>query len=155
MKSCGVVLSVLCLLYFIAAVYSQMVPNITFNGSILANHSYLNINLIAGSHDDTDFGVKCVTDLVTCCSSTYGPYRGDWLFPNGERLPFRYDLIEGPFEVRGDMDVTLFYPNNNVPREGIYECLIETNAVHNNGNRENIYIGLYSRGGKFLTCTIF
>ena len=36
--------------------------------------------------------VQCHTDLSTCCSGTQGIHRGDWYFPNGDRLPFPGDI---------------------------------------------------------------
>ena len=136
-------------MYFMALVHSQVAPYITFDGSVLANNSYLNISLI-GDYDGTDLGVKCLTDLPTCCNSRHGSHRGDWYYPSGERLQFRWGLTEPAFQVQGDIEVTLYYHDQNDTREGIYECRIETNAVHDNGNRENMYIALYSSGGMFL-----
>ena len=31
--------------------------------------------------------VQCHTDLKLCCSTDQGPFRGDWYFPDGDRLP--------------------------------------------------------------------
>ena len=38
--------------------------------------------------------VQCHTDPRTCCSDTQGRDRGDWYFPNGDKLPFTGDIFE-------------------------------------------------------------
>ena len=42
---------------------------------------------IVGNNVSGSDSVQCHTDLSTCCTSTYGPHRGDWYFPDGIR-PF-------------------------------------------------------------------
>ena len=56
-------------------------------GQTLANHSYVDISLVRDDSSGSD-SVQCITDLDTCCTNTDGPYRGDWYFPDGTRLPF-------------------------------------------------------------------
>ena len=95
-----------------------------------------------------DAAVQCHTDLDTCCSVMQGPHRGDWYFPNGTRLPFYYRLIIT--ESRQAQRVDLRRTNNGMEPTGIYHCDIETEAVHDNGMRETVYVELYtSDGGKY------
>ena len=77
----------LSLLWSLVEVHSQSFPRLSFMGQTLANHSYVDISQV-GRPEDGGEGVQCITDLTTCCTSTGGPHRGDWYFPNGTRLPF-------------------------------------------------------------------
>ena len=147
---CGAAMSVLLfLLWSLVEVHSQTAPYLTFMGEILPDHSYVDLSLVgdAGSGDE----VVCHTDLSTCCRGSDGPDRGDWYFPNGDRLPFpgNHPLVERrTFQTvelyRGDR-------SGSIP-SGIYRCSIETIAVHSDDNtdtttRETVYVGLYESGG--------
>ena len=142
----AVVLAVL--LCSVVRVYCQEVPFITFNGDTLPNHSYLEFSQI-GHY----ISVRCHTDLTTCCSGAQGNDRGDWYFPNGNRLEF---FPTGIYERRQSMVVILGNGRDYDPQdlmEGIYKCTIETVAVHSDEVahikiRETVYIGLYNSGGK-------
>ena len=139
----------LTLLWCLVEVDSQNMrsyPNVTFMDETLANHSYVDFNLV-GNH--TSDSIQCHTDLGTCCSGAEGPHRGDWYFPNGTRLPFSGPIGEGRgaqiVEIRTGIDT----PPSSIP--GIYRCDISTNAVHDDTDilvRETVYVGLYSSGGK-------
>ena len=142
----AVVLAVL--LCSVVRVYCQEVPFITFNGDTLPNHSYLEFSQIGRS--DSSNNVSCHTDLTTCCSSVQGTDRGDWYFPNGNRLQF---LPTGIYESRRSTAVFLGNGRDYDPQdlmEGIYKCTIETVAVRSDDTetRETVYIGLYISGGK-------
>ena len=94
--------------------------------------------------------IQCHTDLSTCCSGDQGPYRGDWYFPSGDRLPF---INAGDItETRRAQRVDLRRHNNANKQTGIYHCDIPTDAVHHSADisvRESVYVGLYaSDGGK-------
>ena len=65
----------------------QTFPYVSFMGQTLADHSYVNLNRV-GEDYYCSSSVQCHTDLVTCCYSVHGLHRGDWYFPNGNRLPF-------------------------------------------------------------------
>ena len=67
----------------------QEFPHISFKGETKSNHSYVDL-LLVGNADDNSDAVVCETDLETCCSIRQGQYRGDWFFPSGEWLPFKY-----------------------------------------------------------------
>ena len=144
----AVVLAVL--LCSVVRVYCQEVPFITFNGDTLPNHSYLEFSQI-GRYNSSN-SVRCHTDLTTCCRSEQGNDRGDWYFPNGNRLQFFDPEI---YEKRQSMVVILGNGGVHDPQnlmEGIYKCTIETVAVHSDEadteTRETAYIGLYNSGGK-------
>ena len=68
-------------------VHSQTFPYVSFMDQTLANHSYVDLSLV-GDHTDN---VQCHTDLSTCCTGVQGVHRGDWYFPNGNRLGFNDD----------------------------------------------------------------
>ena len=93
-----------------------------------------------------DAAVQCHTDLDTCCNNAQGPHRGNWYFPNGDRLPIPGGgtIILSRQAQRVDLRSSAMEPT------GIYRCDIETEAVHDNNMRETVYVGLYtSDGGKY------
>ena len=121
----------------------------------LSNHSYVDLTAVGAAMDDSD-SVECHTDLNTCCSSAQGADRGDWYFPDGNRLPFNSDGND-IYEVRKAQRVDL-QRRNDADTSGIYRCTVETNAVHSNDNsdnttRETVYAGLYASGGEEATQT--
>ena len=132
----------LCLLSALAEVHSQTVPYVSFMGTNLPNHSYVDLTLVGYGWGGSD-SVQCHTDLDTCCSNAQGDDRGDWYFPNGNRLQFSGDI----YEYRGAQRVYL-YRRNNGDTSGIYNCAIETNAVNDDDGRETVYVGLYASGGQ-------
>ena len=142
----------LTLLWCLVEVDSQNMrsyPNVTFMDGTLANHSYVDFNLVG---NDT---IQCHTDLSTCCSSSQGFRRGDWYFPNGTRLPLSGRDV--PFgEGRGAQKVELRTGIDTPPISGIYRCDIPTNTVHDDTDnlvRETVYVGLYASGGKNVVYT--
>ena len=125
----------------------QEYPHVSFNGMVLANHSYVNLLLV----NNTESGsVQCHTDLSTCCRSTNGPHRGDWSFPNGSVLGFRGSSDDDIVEFRDSLRVDLRRRNNG-SGSGIYHCSIATVSFHNNDNtlQEHVYVGLYDSGGQY------
>ena len=138
---------VLLLSLFWSVVCSQTFPYISFLDQTLANHSYVDLSLVGDG-----FGaVQCHTDMTTCCSGGQGYHRGDWYFPDGNRLPFS----GGVFERRDNERVDLRRSNSVTSSVCIYHCDIPTNAVHNdndNSVRATVYVGLYTgSGGMFLS----
>ena len=131
----------LCFLSALVEVHSQTAPYITFMGNNIPNHSYVDLNTV-GETIDTNT-VQCHTDLSTCCGGAQGSDRGDWYFPDGNRLPFSGDV----YESRSDRLVYLRYRGSG-GTSGIYRCDIETIAVTNNDGRETVYVGLYTSGGE-------
>ena len=132
----------LCLLSALVEVHSQTAPYLTFMGNNIPNNSYVDFNTVGDTIDTNT--VQCHTDLSTCCSGAQGPDRGDWYYPNGNRLPF---LDSGDvYEVRGAQLVGLRYTGSG-GTSGIYRCDIETIVVNNDG-RETVYVGIYTSGGE-------
>ena len=91
-----------------------------------------------------DDEVRCHTDLGTCCTTDQGGDHGHWYFPNGNQLGFSGNVSMG----FNDQRVTLFYTGRG-GTSGIYRCAIETVAVHDNGNHDTVYVGLYTNGGEW------
>ena len=130
----------LLILSALVKVYTQTVPYVTFMGNSISNHSFVNLTTVGTDYNNT---VKCHTDLCSCCSGAQGPHRGNWYFPNGNRLPFSRNVYEG----RGDRRVGLSYTGSG-DTSGIYRCDIETNTVNNNDGHATFYVGLYTVGGE-------
>ena len=141
-----VVVFSLSLLWSLMAVNSQKTfPYVSFMGRPLANHSYVNFSLIGKIEIES---VQCHTDLRTCCSNEQGMHRGDWYFPNGNRLPF--DGANDIHQRRDYQRVELSRINSTSP-SGMYHCDIATVEVHDNTTtqltRSRVYVGLYANGG--------
>ena len=136
----------LSLLWSLVEVHSQTFPYVSFNGTTLANHSYVSL---VGSDDSGSDSVWCHTDMGTCCSSTDCPHRGDLYFPNGTRLPFAAN--GGIFQNRWHKRVDLHHRSHVTSTTGIYCCDIPTNTVYSYADtsvRDTVYVGLYTAGGK-------
>ena len=151
------VASLLLLLWSLVEVDSQQTfPYVSFNGQTLANHSYVDLSLV-GDDDSSSDSVQCHTDLITCCTGTQGSHRGDWYFPDGDRLQFsngNYDI----YEQRVARRVDLRRRNSATSPVGIYRCEIPTNEVHDDTDisvRATVYVGLYiNSGGKLKLCSL-
>ena len=139
--------SLLLLLLFLVEVHAQQTfPYVSFGvaGQALANHSYVNLSIV-GSADDSSDSVVCHTDLGTCCSGSQGDHRGNWSFPNGDRLPFTAPTV--PIGLGRAAQLAIIRRTNAT---GIYRCRIATNAVHSdtdNSVGETVYVGLYTADG--------
>ena len=132
-------------LFLMVEVQCQTVPYVSFLGQTLANHSY--VDIIQVMYDSET--VQCHTDLETCCGLTQGSHQGHWYFPTGARLPTPgRGIVEIPQAQRVDLRRTtpFEFPIAMGPT-GIYRCDIETEAVHDNGMRETVYVGLYTSDG--------
>ena len=141
----------LCLLWSLVEVQSRTeYPYISFKGTTLSNHSYVDLSQVGHDRDGPDNNtVQCHTDLSTCCDTHQLSLRGDWFFPSGTRLPF--------YNESGDIKVSLLTQvvhlrrfNDAIGPSGIYHCFIGTNAVHSNSDPsvgEAVYVGLYHNGG--------
>ena len=138
-----------CISVCVHCLLAQTFPYVSFNGQTLANHSYVNLSLVGNDASGSD-SVVCHTDLKTCCSSTEGPHRGDWYFPDGTQLPFTTDSSKPAVgESRGVERVDLRRRKQGA--SGIYRCDIPTNAVHDYPDisvPDTVYVGLYLMGGE-------
>ena len=143
-------LLLLCLLWSLVEVHSQTeYPYVSFMGETLPNHAYVDLSLVGDDGSGSD-SVQCHTDLDSCCRGSDGVHRGDWFFPNEQRLSFFVLHISDISEFRGAQRVDLRRRNNADVPSGIYHCHIATNAVHNDSDhsvRESVYVGLYASGG--------
>ena len=78
----------LCLLSAVVELHSQTAPYLTIKGKIIPNNSYVNLSTVDPKGKKKNLNtLQCHTDLNTCCTRAQGPDRGDWYFPNGNRLP--------------------------------------------------------------------
>ena len=142
-------LLVLSLLYSLVEVYSKTFPYVFFMSQTLANHSYVDLSLVG-----TSDSLQCITNLMTCCSSSQGVHRGDWYFPNGSILQFSGDI----FESREPQRVSL-RRERNPAIVGVYRCDVSTISVHDNIDtsvRDVVYVGLYTPDqGKLISPLIY
>ena len=144
------------LLWSLVEVHSQTeFPYVSFMGENLTNHSYVDLTLV-GDYDSY-YSIQCHTDLATCCSLQQSlEHRGDWYFPDGDRLPFSgYD--GDIYEARGAQRVELRRRRYANSPSGIYRCDITTIAVHDEYDtsvRETVYVGLYATGGILMSIEI-
>ena len=92
------------LFWFLVDIHSKSYPYVSFKGQTLANHSYVNFSLVGPLKTGSD-SVQCHTDLTTCCTGCQGTHRGDWYFPNGNRLPLpgKPDIYESRGKKRVDL----------------------------------------------------
>ena len=132
------------LFWFLVGVDSKTFPYVSFMGQTLANHSYVDFARVGNLINSSD-NVQCHTDLDSCCTNSQGSYRGDWYFPNGNRLLFQ--SLNDIHQARQDRAVHL-RRNRATSPSGLYRCDIETVASHvNKMNRDRVYVGLYANGG--------
>ena len=135
------IVSLLSLLWSLVEVHSQSFPRLSFTSQTLANNSYVDISQVGNVGS-----IQCITDLATCCSGIQGQHRGDWYFPDGDRLPFAGDgdiIVETRYAQRVDLRRR---SNVNSPT-GIYRCDIPTTDVHDDNDisvRDTVYVGLYT-----------
>ena len=138
------------LLWCLVEVHCQTAPYVTFLGNTIPNHGYVNISQVGDDASGSN-SVQCHTDLMTCCTNTEGPHRGDWFAPNAtKRLPFSDADI---YENRVAQRVDLRRRNDANSPVGIYRCDIPTEAVHIDGGnsvRDRVYVGLYTDSGGTL-----
>ena len=122
------------------------VPYLSFMGQTLADHSWVDIGQVGFDGSGSD-SVQCHTDLTTCCSVAQGLHRGDWYFPNGNRLSIPSVDSGRIYEAREYQRVDFRNIDEAIKPTGIYRCDIPTNAVHHASNtsvRASVYMGLYT-----------
>ena len=130
-------------------VHSQTAPYVSFMGMNLPNHTYVDLTTVGDDNSDPGNTVRCHTDLTTCCTNDQGIHRGDWYFPDRNRLE---QLGEGSdiYMSRGNQSIILNRRNNPTSPSGIYHCEIPTDDVHDDSDRymgDIVYVGLYINGG--------
>ena len=118
-----------------------------FPAAVLRGTPYQNNSIVTledvGKDGDALF---CITNLTACCRNPYSQVLGNWLFPNGTRVPSvsKWDF----FRTRDQMMILLNRRRGGV--EGIYLCEIP-DAMH---VLQTIYIGLYSANTGEWSCTL-
>ena len=137
----GVLLS---LLWSLVEVHSQtQYPHVFFMGENLPNNSYVNVALVGTAVLGLDYAIHCNSDLDGCCSSKYGPYRGDWYLPNEDKVQ-TYEN-EGFYASYENQSVFLHCGNIINAQSGIYQCVIEVAGLDEFDEAANktMYVGLY------------
>ena len=124
--------------------YTDATPYITFMGSRLPNHSYVDIGVLGNAYNGSNV-LQCHTDLETCCSSGIESvtHTGEWFLPNGLLVD---SSAGGDYHVReGDQRIDLAYEGSG-GSTGIFRCAVPTNAVNDVSNtaRESVYVGIYN-----------
>ena len=146
------VLFLLFLLSLVEVHGQQTFPYVSFGvtGQSLVDHSYVDLSTVGSASDDSD-SVVCHTDLGTCCSGSQGPHRGNWYFPNGDRLPFIGNSV--PIGLGRSAQIAVIRRTTATGPTGIYRCDMETNAVHSDTDTsvgETVYVGLYPADGMYV-----
>ena len=141
------VLLLLFLLSLVEVHCQQTFPYVSFMGQSLADHSYVDLSTVGSASDNSD-GVVCHSDLESCCSPSQGIHRGDWYFPDGDRLPFPGPSV--PIGEGRTAQIAVIRRTTATGPTGIYRCDIPTIAVHHDTDisvRETVYVGLYPADG--------
>ena len=115
-------------------------PYVSFMGENLTNNSYVDLTLVGTDASDPGNTVMCHTDLESCCRQ--GIHRGEWYFPNENRLQSGDSSYERRFAQRLD----LHRRNNAMSPSGLYRCEVPTVTVHNDFDltvREKVFVGVY------------
>ena len=143
----------LILLWSLVVVRSTTFPYVSFLGKTLANHSYVDLSLVGRPKDGSD-SVQCHTDLRTCCSQAQGSHRGDWYFPDGNRLQFNINPGD-IYEHRVAQRVDLRHRNRGYSSSGgIYQCDISVHDEGDNFVRDRVYVGVYPSGEGIVVARI-
>ena len=147
-------LLLLAFLWSLGEVHSQTeFPYVSFMNETLLNHTYVDLTLVGDPFlNPSAHTIQCHTDLSTCCTGEDGQHRGDWYFPDGDRLPFPTSSLDIA-EARLAQRVEIRLNNNANSTSGIYRCDIPTDAVHDEDDtsvRDTIYVGLYATGGIYI-----
>ena len=133
------VIALLSFFVLVSVSQSQPFPYLTFNGTRLANHSYVSLDDIR--NELTPFGVECHTDLNPCCRNNDGYKAGAWYFPNGTQLSFDFTDPSSVYMKRGTQRVLLYQRRyHNASIFGIYHCKVPINTNVTIGIN---YVGIY------------
>ena len=124
----------LCILIALAEVRSVTFPFISFRGTNMSNHSFINFTLVG---DDANSSVQCHTGER---------HIGEWYLPNG-KIVSTGATGYGLFQMHKAKRVDLHRDGSSVT-SGVYHCEVDTNA-NNNDNKDVIFVGLYESGGQY------
>ena len=123
----------LCLLTALVEVQSVIFPFISFMGTNMSNHSYINLTLVG---NDTSSSVQCHT-------ADHHSHRW-WYFPN-EKIVTTGAILNGLFQIHKAKRVDLHREGSFVTN-GVYRCVVDTSAT----DKETIFVGLYASGGQYM-----
>ena len=124
----------LCILIALAEVQSMTFPFISFMGTNISNHSFINFPLVG---DDASSSVQCHTGER---------HIGGWYSPSGITVSGGATGY-GLFQMRKAKRVDL-HRDGIFVTSGVYRCEVDTNAT-NNDNKDVIFVGLYESGGQY------
>ena len=129
----------------VARSQQQEFPYLTFMGTTLANHSYIDINQL-GVEDTNE--LHCITNLETCCQ---GPHRASWRSTSGIALPLSPEDGDPLYGDRGSQRVSLGRSGPaTLATPGIYHCNTRI-AVGADVQRVRVYVGAYVNGGRAIS----
>ena len=105
----------------------------------LRNNSWSSVDALSNTS-----GLRCVTDLETCCSTAQGSAERAWILPNGTRLTQDGVQEISSLTVRAaehTFELLLSDPKAGKNRmlDGVYECVIDTST----GPRQSFFVGVY------------
>ena len=104
----------------------------SLSGTTYQNNSLVTLEDVGESNDDALF---CMTEYSTCCIQ---PALGNWLFPNGTRVPSSVNRQQDFYKTRDGMVV--FLHRRRGGENGVYYCEVP-DAVN---VTQTIYIGVYT-----------
>ena len=86
---------------------------------------------------ESDDALLCKTIQTACCRGGSGSHIGNWVLPNGSRVPTVGSSL-GIYRTRGEMVVQLHHKGGG--EDGIYRCDIPDSM----NVTQSIYIGVYT-----------
>ena len=110
-------------------------------------YAYVDLTQVGNNKSDPGNTVRCMTDLGSCCTSSQGIHRGNWHFPNGDRVQFS-SSGDDIYESRDAQRVNLHHRHNPLSPSGIYRCTIAVYDDNDASVEARVYVGMYppSRG---------
>ena len=123
----------LCLLTVLVEAQSVTYPFMSFMGTNISNHSFINFTLVG---NDASSSVQCHT--------AQRHNRGWWHFPHGP-LVTTQAVYDGLFQICEAKRCDLRRRGSSVTN-GVYRCVVDTSAT----DMETIFVGLYASGGQYI-----
>ena len=133
------------LLLFVTGLFSVIFSQtttayISFTGSELYNHSYVDLNQFRSLITV----IRCISNRETCCSDDNN--EAVWINPNGITIKDRSHNFDYLFVKYEDGFVELGVDSVGViPTSGIYKCSVQLAGPTD--ERSNVYVGLYTTEG--------
>ena len=136
-------LLLLCILWSLVEVHTQIVAYVSFMGINLPNHAYVDLTTVGEDISDPGDTVRCHTDLYGCCNDPHGSRRGELYFPDGTELG---NAMSGDdiYKLHDDQSMVICHRNNATSPSGIYHCgILDYGDDDEPLMRESVYVGLY------------